>query len=44
MTSPQSPRLTRRAVGGLLFSGYAAAALAQSAEPVVTPYAGLTIE
>lgn len=44
MTSPQSPRLTRRAVGGLLFSGYAAAALAQSAEPVVTAEAGLTIE
>lgn len=44
MTEPQTPKLTRRAVGGLLFSGYAAAALAQSAEPVVTPEGGLIVE
>ena len=44
MTEPQTPKLTRRAVGGLLFSGYAAAALAQSAEPVVTPEEGLIVE
>src|SRR5690606_11528294 len=44
MTEPQTPKLTRRAVGGLLFSGYAAAALAQSAEPVVTPEDGLIVE
>lgn len=36
--------LTRRAVGGLMFSGYAAAALAQSAEPVVTGAEGLVVE
>ena len=39
--------LNRRALGalgGLLFSGYAVAALAQKAEPVVTDAAGLTTE
>ncbi len=35
-------RRTLSALGGLLFSGYAVAALAQEAEPVVTDAAGLT--
>ena len=35
-------RRTLGALGGLLFSGYAVAALAQEAEPVVTDAAGLT--
>ena len=35
-------RRTLGALGGLLFSGYAIAALAQEAEPVVTDAAGLT--
>lgn len=36
-------RRTLGALGGLLFSGYAVAALAQEAEPVVTDAAGLTV-
>lgn len=34
-------KLTRRLVGGLFFSGYAAAALAQEARPIATPADGL---
>lgn len=37
-------RLTRRMLGGLFFSGYATAALAQSAQPVTTSAEGLVID
>lgn len=37
-------RRTLGALGGLLFSGYAVAALAQEADPIVTDAAGLTAE
>ena len=41
---PDDYRFTRRTLGGLLFAGYAAAAVAQSAEPVVTDAEGLVVE
>ena len=45
--TPDDLKLSRRtlgALGGLLFSGYAVAALAQEAEPIATDEAGLTTE
>ena len=45
--TPDDMKLSRRAVGalgGLMFSGYAVAALAKEAEPVTTDDAGLTTE
>lgn len=45
--SPADLALSRRGValmGGLLFTGYATAALSQSAEPVVTDATGLSVE
>src|SRR5690606_26255525 len=44
MTEPQTPKLTRRAVGGLLYAGEPAEDVAQSAEPVVPPEDGLIVE
>ncbi len=46
---PEGPRpddfkISRRLLGGLLFAGYATAAVSQSAEPVVTDEAGLVTE
>ncbi|MFN4296459.1 MAG: dienelactone hydrolase family protein [Brevundimonas sp.] len=46
---PEGPRpgdfkISRRLLGGLLFAGYASAAVSQSAEPVVTGDAGLVTE
>lgn len=46
---PEGPRpgdfkVSRRLLGGLLFAGYATAAVSQSAEPVVTDEAGLVTE
>lgn len=41
---PEDFKLSRRLLGGLLFAGYAAAAVAGSAEPVVTDDQGLTTE
>ncbi|MFN3815455.1 dienelactone hydrolase family protein [Brevundimonas sp.] len=46
---PEGPRpddfkLSRRLLGGLLFAGYATAAVSQSAEPVVTDEVGLVTE
>lgn len=44
-SSPEDFRLTRRAAGAaVLFSGYAAAALAQEARPITTPSDGLITE
>lgn len=40
-TPPQDLHLSRRGVGGLFFAGYAAAALAADAEPIVTDSAGV---
>jgi carboxymethylenebutenolidase len=42
--TPDDLRFSRRALGGLLFAGYAAAAVAQSAEPIITDAAGLVTE
>lgn len=49
LNRPEGPvaddfRFSRRLLGGLIFAGYATAALAQSAEPIVTDEAGLVIE
>lgn len=41
---PGDFRVSRRAVGGLFFAGYAAAALSAEAEPIHTDDAGLIIE
>jgi len=41
---PEDFHLTRRAVAGLFFSGYALAAVAAEADPIRTSDAGLTIE
>ncbi len=41
---PDDFRISRRLLGGLLFAGYASAAVSQSAEPVVTGDAGLVTE
>lgn len=38
---PEDFKISRRLLGGLLFAGYATAAVSQSAEPVVTDEAGL---
>lgn len=41
---PQSLPLTRRALGGLMFTGYAAAALGARAQPIVTDEAGIVTD
>ena len=41
---PEDFKISRRLLGGLLFAGYATAAVSQSAEPVVTDEAGLVTE
>ncbi|WP_339914700.1 dienelactone hydrolase family protein [uncultured Brevundimonas sp.] len=41
--TPDDFRFSRRALGGLFFSGYAVAALAQDARPVTTGVAGLSV-
>ncbi|HZL00957.1 MAG TPA: dienelactone hydrolase family protein [Caulobacteraceae bacterium] len=41
---PEDFHLSRRAVGGLIFAGYAAAGLSAQAEPIHTDEAGLIIE
>ena len=38
---PGDPRLTRRTLGGVMFSGYAAAALGAKADPIVTDDVGI---
>lgn len=48
LTRPEGPtpadhRFSRRALGGLMFAGYATAALSQSARPIVTDSAGLVV-
>jgi carboxymethylenebutenolidase len=43
-TEPEDLHLTRRVATGLFFSGYAVAALAQSATPIRTPSTGLAID
>lgn len=41
---PEDFNVSRRLLGGLFFTGYATAALAQDAQPIVTPSDGLTTE
>ena len=41
---PEDFKISRRLLGGLLFAGYATAAVSRSAEPVVTDEAGLVTE
>jgi carboxymethylenebutenolidase len=41
---PEDFKISRRLLGGLLFAGYATAAVSQSAEPVVTDADGLVTE
>ena len=41
---PEDFNVSRRLLGGLFFTGYATAALAQDAAPIVTPTDGLTTE
>ncbi|MDR3510148.1 MAG: dienelactone hydrolase family protein [Caulobacteraceae bacterium] len=43
-SEPQDLHLSRRALAGLFFAGYAAAALSARAEPIVTDATGLTVE
>ncbi len=42
-SEPEDATLSRRALGGMIFAGYAAAALSAEAEPVVTDTAGLIV-
>lgn len=41
---PEDFNVSRRLLGGLFFTGYATAALAQDAQPITTPSDGLTTE
>ena len=41
---PEDLTMSRRAIGGLFFAGYAVAAYSVAAEPIQTDGAGLTIE
>jgi len=43
-TEPEDFHISRRLLGGLVFAGYATAALAQDAQPITTPSDGLTTE